>query len=92
MNQSLKECGQRMISTISRPQVRHTMHYECGLYESPEAQAPLASVRANNDFVMPLVKVFAIVGASVLACAALKSTVNMISCAKQRACCKDQTC
>ena len=92
MKESLKECGENILKAVSRPEVRHTMHYECGLYESAEAQAPLASVRANNDFVMPLVKIAAIVGATVLTCAVLKTTVGMITSAKCRGCTKSKGC
>ena len=91
MNESIKQCAVGVWRAVSRPELRHTMHYECGLYADHEASAPLASVRANNDFVMPIVKIAAVVGGTVLACALLKSAVRLVSVKEQR-CCQKPRC
>ena len=91
MNESIKHCAVGVWRAVSRPELRHTMHYECGLYADHEASAPLASVRANNDFVMPIVKIAAVVGGTVWACALLKSAVRLVSVKEQR-CCQQPRC
>ena len=91
MNEPIKECTSNILHAISKPELRHTMHYECGLYADSEASSPLACVRANNDFVMPLIKIAAVVGGTVLACALLKSAVRLVS-AKPHSCCKSPRC
>ena len=87
MNESIKECSSHVLHAISKPEVRHTMHYECGLYADSEAGTPLACVRANNDFVMPVIKIAAIIGGTMLACTLLKSAVHLFS-IKSQNCCK----
>lgn len=87
MKQTVKQYGARIANAIQRPEIRHSMHYDCGLYKSPESHAPIASVRINNDCSLPLVKLLAVAAAVALAVMAVKSVLDaMCPCNHKRDC------
>ncbi|MBR0443291.1 MAG: hypothetical protein IIX15_03035 [Clostridia bacterium] len=63
MKHTVKHCGEQLLLAMSRPEVRHSMHYECGLYKSPDDRVPMASVHVENDCALPLVRLLAMIAA-----------------------------
>lgn len=89
MKQSFKQCGEQMLCAIRRPEVRHSLHCQCGLYKNSAEHAPIASINIHNDCAVSLVHLLAVVGALALVLMAAHSAV----CAKKRGkCSRNRKC
>jgi hypothetical protein len=73
MKQTVKHCAEQLCSAVSRPEVRHSMHYECGLYKSSDARVPMASAQMDHDCALPLIRLLAIIAGIMLAAMAIRS-------------------
>ncbi len=55
------------------PEVRHEIHYECGLYKKKTDHTPIASMHLGNDFSISLIKLLAVIVGIITAMAMLRS-------------------
>ena len=71
--------GRRLWNAIEQPTLRHSLHYECGLYRRKTDRAPLASMHMDNECNLPLVRALAILGLLMLAVATISALCRALS-------------
>ncbi|MBR5615523.1 MAG: hypothetical protein IKW66_01765 [Clostridia bacterium] len=76
MKESLCELWQ----AITKPEIRHKTDHECGLYASENASTPLAALKFKHDCAMPLYKIFAIIGMTIIFFSAVWSIADTLKC------------
>jgi hypothetical protein len=54
---------------IKRPEMRHKLHYEWGLYKSQNEKSPLVAFRLHHECASPLIKILTVIGIMVAMCA-----------------------
>lgn len=78
MKHTLNQCTKQVMTAIKQPEIRHNMHYECGLYKTPSDRSPLACIRMSNDCTVPLCKVIALLGIAIALIVTVKAMSNAI--------------
>ena len=76
MKHTVQHCTDRLLAAACRPEVRHSMHYECGLYKSSDARTPVVCARMEHDCTLPLIRLIAIAASIMLAAMALRSLLS----------------
>lgn len=61
MKHDLKQSAEQLLSVASRPELRHSMHYECGLYKSSTDRTPIASACIEHSCALPLLRMLAMI-------------------------------
>ena len=91
MKQHLKQSAEQLLFAASRPELRHSMHYKCGLYKSSTDRSPNASACFEHSCALPILRLLAILAGAAL----LMLTVRSLMLAwrkrkwRKQCCCAD---
>lgn len=72
----MASCWQAMC----KPEIRHKTDHECGLYASENASTPLAALKFKHDCAMPLYKIFAVIGVTIVFFSAVWTLADTLKC------------
>ena len=72
------------------PEMRHRLHYDWGIYKNQEDKHALLSCRLHHECAIPLIKLVAIMGMLIAACAMVSAIASKIErlCHSKRPRCK----
>lgn len=66
MNHALQQSCRRMREDLTRPEVRRSFHYECGIYRDKATATPIVSLRMDHRCRTPLWRMIVIASALTL--------------------------
>ncbi len=66
MNHTLPKTCRRMWDSVTRPEVRRSFHYECGIYRDRSTSSPIVALRVDHRCRAPLWRMLAIASALTL--------------------------
>lgn len=83
MNQGLQQMTRRIKDTVTRPEVRRSFHYECGIYRDRSSATPAVSLRMDHRCRTPLWRLVAIASAVTLLILFVRSCCCRLRCGKR---------
>ena len=88
MKHNLKQNAEQLLFAASRPELRHSVHYECGLYKSSTDRSPIASACIEHSCALPLLRMIAMIAGIAL----LMMSVRALICARRKRKLRKQCC
>lgn len=72
MKHTLKQRAEHLWASASRPELRHSMHYQCGLYKSSADRTPIVSAHLDHSCALSLIRLIAMLVGIALIVTALR--------------------
>ena len=69
---------EQMKAAVCRPELRHSLHCRCGIYRSADESVPCLSLRMDNECTIPLWRVIAVIGVTLVLLGTLTSLCRCI--------------
>ena len=88
MKHSLKQNAEQLLSAASRPELRHSVHYQCGLYKSSTDRSPIASACIEHSCALPILRLIVMIAGAAL----LVMSVRALVCARRKRRWRKQYC
>lgn len=78
MNHTLQRSCRQIKEDLTRPEVRRSFHYECGIYRDNASASPLVSLRMAHRARTPLWRMIAIASAMTLVILFVRSCLRRL--------------
>ena len=88
MKHNLKQNAEHLLSVVSRPELRHSVHYECGLYKNSTDRSPIASACIEHSCALPILRMIAMIAGAALVIMSVRALV----CARRKRKLRRQCC
>ena len=75
MKHCLKHRAEQLLLAASRPELRHSMRYECGLYKSSSDRSPMVSACMEHSCAISILRLVAMMAGLALLAMAMRSLV-----------------